>query len=590
MFYLYLLIWACISPIHAQQYYDSSDCASDAASPGSRYTCNSAHDSCNTYLIYRAKGYFQTLSNISGLFDVNPDKSTEVLHLNNLTSPSEILNPGREVLIPVLCSCSGQFYQANLSFLVPGNMTFTDIACGVFEGLVKSLTLAQENQNSLRIGSKLNLPLKCACPGTKGFKYLLTYPFIEGDSPSLLAKKFGISLEDLFTANKLDSKPTVYPKTTILVPLKSYPFLNLNIHDSPSPDPVFLPTTTIQRAKKSNLRNLYIGGSVIGFCLVLVTVLSCFLYVKALKKWKVERLQQQQSFNRSNTPLSCASPFTPRSSSNSCLSPDLLMGIKYSLISYTTEELRKATKDFSEKTKIGDGQDYKARINNVDVLIKQMRFEDTRHVIDVHSRINHKNIVSLHGVCYGESDDSWSYLVFEYPTNGCLRDCLTNPMNTLKWSDRTQIALDIATGIHYLHYCIFPTYAHLNISIRQIYLTSNWRAKLANVGTNCPFGDDEKEDIFAFGVVLLEIMSGREDIEGEEETVKECIGFLGGGEGGCFEQLKSFMDPKLKGEYPLAEALCLAVLAKACVEDDPMHRPSMDDILKVLARYGVNSR
>ena len=58
----------------------------------------------------------------------------------------------------------------------------------------------------------------------------------------------------------------------------------------------------------------------------------------------------------------------------------------------------------------------------------------------------------------------------------------------------------------------------------------------------------------------------------------------GGNEGGCFEQLRGFMDPCLKEDYSLAEALCLAVLAKACVEDDPLSRPSMDDVMKVLAR------
>ncbi|PWA40721.1 protein kinase-like domain-containing protein [Artemisia annua] len=67
----------------------------------------------------------------------------------------------------------------------------------------------------------------------------------------------------------------------------------------------------------------------------------------------------------------------------------------------------------------------------------------------------------------------------------------------------------------------------------------------------------------------------------EKEDILE---FGTGSEGGCFENLKSFMDPCLKEDYPLAEALCLGVLAKACVENDPSHRPSMDDILKVLAR------
>ncbi|GKV53513.1 hypothetical protein SLEP1_g60034 [Rubroshorea leprosula] len=93
----------------------------------------------------------------------------------------------------------------------------------------------------------------------------------------------------------------------------------------------------------------------------------------------------------------------------------------------------------------------------------------------------------------------------------------------------------------------------------------------------------EKVDAFAFGVVLIELISGREDTDGRQ--FRDSIGFLGGGasEGGCFEQLRIFMDPSLE-DYSLAEALCLAVLARACVEDDPLHRPSTDDILKVLGR------
>ena len=194
--------------------------------------------------------------------------------------------------------------------------------------------------------------------------------------------------------------------------------------------------------------------------------------------------------------------------------------------------------------------------------------------------------------------------MFEFPSNGCLRHCLSNP---LQWHRRTQIAFDIATGLHYLHYCTFLPLAHLSLSSTNIFVTTNWRAKLANIGTSAAVGPvkeidskdsvrgwvapeylhhgstSEKVDIFAFGVILLELISAWEDLDGK--SFKESITFLGGAsEGGCFEQLRSFMDPSLKDDYPLAEALCLAVLAKACLEDDPLHGPTMDDIMKVLAR------
>ena len=68
----------------------------------------------------------------------------------------------------------------------------------------------------------------------------------------------------------------------------------------------------------------------------------------------------------------------------------------------------------------------------------------------------------------------------------------------------------------------------------------------------------EKVDIFAFGVVLLELISGRDNFDGK--PIKDSLGFLLGeaSEGGCFEGLRSFMDPNLK-DYSLPEALCLSM-------------------------------
>ncbi|XP_050368646.1 lysM domain receptor-like kinase 4 [Argentina anserina] len=608
LFWFFILV--CLDSSQAQQYYDGIECASSLSYPGSRYTCNMFQNSCRTYVVYRANQQFQTIADISSLFHMDYDA---MLRLNNLTSHSVVLRSGREVLIPINCSCSGQYFEASFSYLVSKIMSYSEIACGVFEGLLKSSTLAEENlAQAINMGDELRVPLKCACPdnstSVKGVEYLVTYPFIEGDGPILLSKRFGISPEDLSFVNNLEPpNPTVFPNTTILVPLRKPPVLNFNIPDSPPPTPGFLPTVSVVKPNNSTrLRVLYIAGSVVGFSLLLLALMACVvMYRRAYKRWKIEKFH---SFNARSSPLSISpvrsplkSGLTGRSSSpmSTCLSPDILAGLKYSLFNYSIEEIRRATRDFNEENKTS-ARVYRGVINNAEVMIKQMTSVETSHVIDVHSKINHINILNLEGVSYGESDLSWSYLVFELPSNGCLRDCLSHTSNSLQWSQRTQIAFDIATGLHYLHCCTFPSYAHLNINSRNIFVTGNWRVKLANIGTLSALGSSEnkgwvapeyllygsaseKVDIFAFGVVLLELISAREDIDGK--LFKESIKFLGGGssEGGFLEQLRSFMDQQLK-EYPLAEALCLAVLAKACVEDDPLHRPSIDDIIKVLAR------
>ncbi|KAL3510920.1 hypothetical protein ACH5RR_030321 [Cinchona calisaya] len=614
MIHFWFLIWLSIGLSLGEQFYDGTLCTSDVNLPGTRYTCDSfSPQNCQTFLVYRANEKFQTIVNISSLFNISPG---ELLTKNNnviIKSSFQILDPGMEILVPIDCSCLGRFYEANVSYIFPGNMAISNVSCGVFEGLVKSVTLNEANPSAnatLQVGSVLRIPLKCACKdklsSIVGVRYLVTYPFVENDNPDKVSKKFNISVADLWEVNHLETLATVYPETTVLVPLKSEPSIDYDIpaSDKPPNSPGFVPTEPVEKSSKnSGLKKVYISVSVVGFVLILATLIACGLYIKALKKYKAKNVNSstpRSPMTSFSTPRSSqlSGPTPAKSSTGSCLSPDLLESIKYSLGNYSVEELKIATNDFHEETQLMDDV-YKGFIDDAEILIKQTRFEDTRQVIDVHSKINHVNIVKLHGVCYSDNDFSWSYLVFEFPGNGCLRGCLSSSNPSLRWNCRTQIAFDIATGLHYLHYCMVPPYTDMNVKSKNIFLTRNWRAKIAVFGATATVGSSkdhdnitsihglvsEKEDIFAFGIVLLELISAKEDLEGN--SLIESIAFLGGGasdQGGCFDHLRNFVDPSLKEEYPLAEALCLAVLAKACIEDDPLHRPSMDDILKVLAR------
>ncbi|KZV47216.1 lysM domain receptor-like kinase 4 [Dorcoceras hygrometricum] len=602
MIVLCFLLCLCLDLIcSSPHFYDHTLCDSGVNYPGTRYTCNSSRISCQTFVVYRANDKFATILSISNLFRRDP---SVVLSINSVSSSNQVLETGREVLVPVVCSCTGKYFQINVNYTVSEKMTLPAVSCETFEGLVKYVTLIEENPDikGVLVGLVLRVPLKCACPESDdddaGVKFLVTYPFIKGDDTTKLSKKFNVSVEEIWQENHLEASPTVYPYTTVLVPLKEKPVINLSIPDSDPPIPQFLPTVPVERTTKSSqINNLYSVGAVLVFCLILATLVACGLYIRNLKKFKNSNFHS--SNHRISSLNSCSTP--TRSSANSCLSPDLLIGIKYSLCTFTMEQIRTATKNLSESTKIIDSV-YRGSSENGEVMIKEMRFEGTKQVIDLHSKINHVNIVKLHGVCFGEHDFTWSYLVFEYPLNGSLRDCLETSSAAFNWQRRTHVAFDIATGLHYLHYSVIPAYTHLNINSKCIFLTSNWRAKITVFGnakesrsstyskswiapeylTNGLLS--EKVDIFAFGVVLFELISGKDAMDGN--VFKESISFLGRGwiEGGCFDQLRGLVDPCLKDDYSLAEALCLAILARSCVEDDPMHRPSMDDILKILAR------
>lgn len=586
MIHLWFIAWMCLITCSSQQFYNNFNCTSSESSSGTSYNCNSTQESCKTFLVYRANQNFQTISQVSKLFNKSID---EVLQINNLTSSSQVLKQGKEILLPIDCTCSNQFYQTSLSYKAPQNTTLSEIACDVFEGLLKHLKNLNPQSEEAKVDVELNMALKCACPqnfsSSKGMKYLVTYPIIQGDDPDKLSRKFNMSHEDFLVVNHLHIFDTLFPKTVVLIPLRNSPIKIFDIPDSPSPPPGFLPTIPVVMPQEyTQPSNLYIAGSIIGFLLFTILIVSG-LYMKRLRKSDVVHSfnPTKNSPSTSTTTTTLWSPM--RNSTTSCLSPEILLGIKYCLLNYHIEELQKATKNFNEENKIGDLV-YKGLINNLEVMIKRIRFEDTSQVIDLHSKINHINVVNLLGVCYGENENnvSWSYLVFELPKNGCLRECLVDPCNPpLNWYKRTQIAFDIATCLYYLHYCSFPSYAHMNVSSRNIFITANWRAKLADVGGASSADSDEKVDVFSFGVVLLELISGRDDFDGK--SINDSIGFLLGeaSEGGCFEGLRSFMDFNLK-DYSLPEALCLCFLAKDCVADDPLHRPTMDDIMKVLAK------
>ncbi|KAK1314779.1 Chitin elicitor receptor kinase 1 [Acorus calamus] len=133
----------------------------------------------------------------------------------------------------------------------------------------------------------------------------------------------------------------------------------------------------------------------------------------------------------------------------------------------------------------------------------------------------------------------------------------------------------------------------MNINSRNILLTETCRAKIAGLGAKSLIDCSKdtgapsvKVDVYGFGVMLFELISGEEAVKGAH--FKKSLGFLGEGEGEgdgfVFERLKGLVDPCLEEDYPIGEALCLAVLARACVEDDPLHRPSMSYVLKILAR------
>ncbi|KAL6318611.1 hypothetical protein AAG906_000689 [Vitis piasezkii] len=527
-----------IKPMFSQQSYDKSNCTSEPQLPGSNYICNPKKLPCQTYIVYRAQHNFRTLSSISSLFNAN---ISELFTTNNMVEAnSSNLRPGQEIIIPVTCSCPDRFSEAMFIYNCSHSDSLLIVACKVFEGLVKAQSLIEENPDfgGTNPGDlTIKVPVRCACLAKferdNGVRYLVTYPVIQGDSTDLMARKFGVPEEMIRAANKLDRYAAIYPQTTLLIPTKDVPVVNWEIdslYENPPPSPQeAVPFRKVKHGAEPNNKNSHL---LLGWGIFIVIVLM----VVASGRFQ---------------------PSVARTSQLSNLSPDFLDGmskLKHSLMSFSLEELRNATEDFGKASIIGRAV-YQGKIRASIMAIKQMDSEEAaRHVIEILTRINHVNMVKLEDAAMEPGPIL----------------CLSLQRMAAHMEKRMQIAFDLAVGLHYIHYCTKPGYVHRNInsgSWVKGYLAPEYLSR--GLVTS-------KMDIYAYGVVLLELISAKEAIT-KENFLKDSAKFLidGGLEGSseCLEKLKKFTDPVLQGDYPLSDALCLALLAKCCTEEDPIKDP-----------------
>ncbi|XP_051117267.1 protein LYK2 [Andrographis paniculata] len=294
---------------------------------------------------------------------------------------------------------------------------------------------------------------------------------------------------------------------------------------------------------------------------------------------------------------------------------------------YTIEELQKATEDFNLSNLI-EGSVYHGRLKGKNLAIKRVT-SDTISKIDYQifqERMHrHPNTIRLLGTCVTEGPDS--YIVLEYASNGSLKDWIHGGLAIkshfiascncfLTWNQRVKICLDVATALQYMHHIMNPCYVHRNIRSRNIFLSEDFSAKVGNFGmSKCVTHETEDQegqhnaacagylppeylkggtisagiDIFAYGVVLLEILSGKPPIEEMEDgngTVKlsDEIKHVLQPEDGDAERLRGWIDTSVGENYSFDAAVQLANLARSCVEDDPSLRPTAGEIVEKLLR------
>ncbi|KAF5766296.1 putative protein kinase RLK-Pelle-LysM family [Helianthus annuus] len=203
------------------------------------------------------------------------------------------------------------------------------------------------------------------------------------------------------------------------------------------------------------------------------------------------------------------------------------------------------------------------------------------------------------------------FLVYEYIENGNLSQHLHGSgRDPLPWSTRVQIALDSARGLEYIHEYTASVFIHCDIKSANILIDRNFNGKVADFGLTrltevgsrsrlvgtfgymspeyAQYGDvSPKVDVYAFGVVLYELISAKEAIIRANGSDGEPKGLIA-----LFDEVLSqahpkdglvkMIDPRLKDNYPLYSVHKMAQLAKACTHEDPQRRPRMRSIVVAL--------
>ncbi|KAG8643512.1 hypothetical protein MANES_11G043400v8 [Manihot esculenta] len=203
---------------------------------------------------------------------------------------------------------------------------------------------------------------------------------------------------------------------------------------------------------------------------------------------------------------------------------------------------------------------------------------DLERKIMAAGRLRHRNLLQLDGYCI---DGANTLLIFKYFSNGSLKYNLHGKENILDWKKRRNIALDSSRGLEYLHEVVpgQSKITHLNIKSDNILLDDNFLPKLCSPTENI-IGKTQvgkysyKSDIYSFGVILLELITGRKAIDEGTDIVMWANPLI---ERALNREYADFVDSRLQS-FDHEEMYRMIFCANICINQPPNSCPSMREI------------
>ncbi|KAI3909839.1 hypothetical protein MKW92_050642 [Papaver armeniacum] len=301
-----------------------------------------------------------------------------------------------------------------------------------------------------------------------------------------------------------------------------------------------------------------------------------------------------------------------------------MFGDNQELVMFHFETLAMATNNFSEASKLGHGgfgSVYKANLVNGQVVaVKRLAkgsgqgLEEFKNEVVVISKLQHRNLVRLLGCCTEREE---KILVYEYMPNKSLDAFLFVPTQRmlLDWRKRFHIIEGITRGILYLHRDSRLRVIHRDLKASNVLLDEKLNPKISDFGMARIFGGDElqadtrrvvgtygymspeyamegrfseKSDVFSFGVLLLEIVSGKKNTSFHLQGLS--LSLLGYAWKLWNESMaQALIDPTLLSEQNFeADILRCIHVGLLCVQESAKYRPTMSIVLSMLTSEIVN--
>ncbi|XP_018506262.1 G-type lectin S-receptor-like serine/threonine-protein kinase SD1-1 [Pyrus x bretschneideri] len=275
-----------------------------------------------------------------------------------------------------------------------------------------------------------------------------------------------------------------------------------------------------------------------------------------------------------------------------------------------------ATENFSSANMLGHGgfgMVYKGCLaDGQEIAVKRLSrnsgqgIDEFKNEVMLIAKLQHRNLVRLLG-CYIHKEEMM--LIYEYMPNRSLDLCIfdKNGNSLLDWRKRFQIIIGIARGVLYLHQDSRLKIIHRDLKASNILLDGSMNPKISDFGIARMFGDDQtqantnkvvgtygymspeyamdglystKSDVFSFGVLTLEIISGRKNSFQFENSSLNLVGIIWGlwTEG----KVLDIIDSSLNQSYSTPEVMRCIQIGLLCVQEYPTDRPTMLDVVFML--------